>query len=148
MTQKQKIYKNALLRQLHVSSRYINLYKSEDDLYREFLFENFGVKSSKDLDIEALKNLVAYMNFKAPLVKAKKSFAATTNQTDYILTLWEKNSLKKDVYSLFAFAKKIIKKDLVTLDELSKNEAKTLINAVGNIKPPKVVNNTNYKGSK
>ena len=106
MTQKQKIYKNALLRQLHVSSRYINLYKSEDDLYREFLFENFGVKSSKDLDIEALKNLVAYMNFKAPLVKAKKSFAATTNQTDYILTLWEKNSLKKDVYSLFAFAKK------------------------------------------
>lgn len=57
--------------------------------------------------------------------------------------------MTKDIYSLFTFAKKIIKKELVSLDELSKNEAKTLINAVGNIKPPKAVNNTNYtKGDK
>ena len=148
MTQTQKAYKIGLLRQLHTSLRYLNLYKNEDDLYREFLLENFGVKSSKDLDIESLKNLVSYMNFKAPLVKVKKSFAATANQTDYILTLWEKNSLNKDLFSLLSFAKKIIKKELQSLDEMSKDEAKKLIIAVSNIKPVKAVNNTNYKGSK
>lgn len=146
MTPKQKIYKLALIKGLHISSRYINLYKNDDELYREFLKENFGVKSSKDLDIESLKNLVEYMNFQGELKKASTSFKATPNQIDYILHLWDKNSQTKDIFSLLKLVSKLLKKEVQNLAEISKTEAKTIINAVVNIKPPGAVNNLHFKG--
>ncbi|MFX4241477.1 phage protein GemA/Gp16 family protein [Aliarcobacter butzleri] len=148
MTNKQRAYKQALIKQVHTSKLYIDVYSQDRELYEDMLQNNFGVKSSKDLSIDGLMELVKFLQGN-PFTRSKKaikSFKATTNQTDYILTLWQKNSLYKDVFSLFNFAKKIIKKEINSLDELNKNEARTLINAVLNIKPVQAVNNINYKG--
>lgn len=147
MTTKQKAYHTALIKNLHISPRYINLYKNDDELYREFLHENFGVKSSKELDIESLKNLVEYMNFKGELKQASKSYKITQNQVNYLLSLWQERSLYKDIYSLLAFCKKIIKKELVSIEDMSKTEAKKMILAVQNMKKIAPVNNTNYQGA-
>lgn len=147
MTPKQKIYKNALLRALHTSPRYLNLYKEDDELYREFLKDNFGVKSSKDLSIESLENLVAYFEFKVELKKATKGFKISSNQVEYLWELWCDRSLHKDMPSLLAFIKRLTKKEIKEIEELSKKEATIMINAVRNLKKILPANNSNYKGA-
>lgn len=144
MTPKQKAYKNALLKKLHLSIRYLNLYKDNDELYRKFLHENFGVKSSKDLSIETLKKLVDYMNLKVKLKKASSSFKITQNQLNYLLELWRERSMHKDIFSLMRFTKKLIHREIHNLEELSKQEANTMITAVRNIQKQTFVNNPNY----
>jgi|GEM_PF-1847080 len=147
MTPKQKGYQKQLLRRLHTSARYVNVYREDDALYREFLKETFGVQSSKDLSLDSLIRLVDYMELKGDLNAAKKAFKATANQVGFIAALWERNATFKDFFALMRLAKKLAKREIETLEELSQKEAVSLIAAIRRMKPPVAVNNPKYEGA-
>ena len=58
MTKKQKAYKNALLRRVHTTKKYLEVYARDRELWETFLQNSYGVTSSKDLTIDELKNLI------------------------------------------------------------------------------------------
>ena len=51
MTKKQKNYKKALLKLVHISKMYKEVYANDRELWEEFLNNNYGVKSSKFLSV-------------------------------------------------------------------------------------------------
>lgn len=151
MTEKQRRYKSSLIKSVHSSEVYKDVYKDDRDLYEAMLENTFGVTSSKKLSIEELINLNNFMNKKGELRVAPKKVGATTNQINFIKTLWTHNSRKKDLTSLLTQVKKVIKRDVNALENLRKDEAGRVIASIKNIKPtPKPqlnpANNTNFKG--
>ncbi len=143
MTKKQKAYKNSLLRKVHTSRTYLEVYSKDRELYEQMLKNSFGVKSSKDLSIDELKRLVDFLDGKSNEIKKD---LITTNQKSYILVMWGKKSLFKDENSLLKFAKRILQRDVNSIDKITKREAIKLIAAVKNLKPLAPANNPNFKG--
>ena len=143
MTKKQKIYKNSLLRSVHTSRTYLEVYSKDRELYEQMLKNSFGVKSSKDLSIDELKRLILFLNGKSNDLKKD---LITTNQKSYILVMWDKKSFFKDEDSLLKFAKRILQREVNSIDEITKREAIKLIAAVKNLKPLKPANNPNFQG--
>lgn len=137
MTKKQKAYKKALLRKVHMTKTYLDVYAHDRELWEDFLQASYGVRSSKDLSIDELRNLVDVLEAKASI----KRKDATLNQINYILALWQKNSTNKDIFSLLKLAKKILKREIKDLKELNYKEASALIGVVRKLKAPKPVNN-------
>ena len=145
MTQKQRNYKTALIRSIHTSPLYKDIYAHDRELYEEMLFNRFGVRSSKKLSIAELKNLDDYMNKRNNAVTPKKVYA-TPNQVSFILATWEQNSLQKDIFSLMKLVRKVTKnQSLDDLNHLTRQEASAVIAAVKNIEPIKAANNPEYK---
>ena len=142
MTKKQKAYKMALIKAVHTSVLYQTIYQNDRDLYVEMLKNNFGVDSSKKLDIDSLKKLVDFLNHKT---SSPKVFASK-QQVDYMKALWVEKSIQKDGFSLLKFIKRITSKDFNKVEELSKQEATKVIIAIQKIKPLESANNLNYKG--
>ncbi|WP_324172006.1 phage protein GemA/Gp16 family protein [Sulfurimonas sp.] len=152
MTEKQRNYQSALIKSIHSSELYKDVYSDDRELYEAMLENTFGVLSSKKLSIEELINLNNFMNKKGELRVAPKKVGSTTNQINFIKTLWSKNSRNKDLNSLLTQVKKVIKRDINALESLTKDEAGKVIASIKNIKPePKLKlnpsNNTNYKSS-
>ena len=152
MTTKQKAYKSSLIRSIHTSPLYSEIYSDDRELYETMLENTFGVKSSKKLSIEELINLDNFMHKRGELRLVPKKVGATTNQINFIQTIWSKNSRNKDLKSLLTQVKKVIKRDVSALENLTENEAGKVIASIKNIKPePKLklnpANNKNYKGS-
>ena len=145
MTDKQKRYKASLIRSIHCSAMYKNVYAPDRDLYEAMLSNRFNVKSSKDMSIEELLQLHSFMNKKDGLRLAPKKVYASQNQTNYIITVWRKNSRDKSLESLLKLATKILKKPISDLSKITKKEGSSLIAVVNNIKPLSVANNTDYK---
>ena len=87
LTPKQRSYQISLLRALHLSPRYKNLYKDDPIAYRAFLSKQLGVRSSKELSINVLKELVAYFEFKQDEPPTNK---ASDQQVAFIRHLWSK----------------------------------------------------------
>jgi phage gp16-like protein len=149
MTDKQRRYKSSLIKSIHSSQLYKDVYCDDRELYETMLENTFGVTSSKKLSIEELINLNNFMNKKGELRVAPKKVGATTNQINFIKTLWTNNSRNKDLNSLLTQIKKVIKRDINALESLTKDEAGRVIASIKNIKPPakqQSVNNTDYKG--
>jgi len=140
MTRKQKEYKKALIRSIHCSPLYKKIYANDRELYEEMLFNNFGVRSSKDLSIDELKNLNNFMH-KKELRLAPKKVYASKQQIAFIKALWLERSKFKFGYSLLNFAKKALKKEIKDLTKITKKEAKQLIASIKSLKPLEVVNN-------
>ena len=90
MTDKQKRYKASLIRSIHCSAMYKNVYAPDRDLYEAMLSNRFNVKSSKDMSIQELLQLDSFMNKKDGLRLAPKKVYASQNQTNYIITVWAK----------------------------------------------------------
>ena len=145
MTDKQKRYKASLIRSIHCSAMYKNVYAPDRDLYEAMLSNRFNVKSSKDMSIQELLQLDSFMNKKDGLRLAPKKVYASQNQTNYIITVWRKNSRDKSLESLLKLATKILKKPISDLSKITKKEGSSLIAVVNNIKPLSVANNTDYK---
>ena len=145
MTDKQKRYKASLIRSIHCSAMYKNVYAPDRDLYEAMLSNRFNVKSSKDMSIEELLQLDSFMNKKDGLRLAPKKVYASQNQINYIITVWAKNSRDKSLESLLKLATKILKKPINDLSKITKKEGSSLIAVVNNIKPLSVANNTDYK---
>jgi len=132
MTKKQILYKKRLLQLVHLSHTYKVFFVNNREGWEEFLTKRFGVKSSKDLSIDELKSLVDYLNNKTDKLEFKK---ITKNQLNFLLALWKQKSLIKNIASLKAFAKKIVKKEVTELEDLSYRDATKLISAVKNLAP-------------
>ncbi|WP_294962348.1 hypothetical protein [Sulfurimonas sp.] len=80
MTDKQKRYKVALIRSIHCSDMYKNVYADDRELYETMLENRFGVSSSKKLGIEELIALDSFVNNKGGLRLAPKKVYATKNK--------------------------------------------------------------------
>jgi len=140
MTAKQKKYKFALIKAIHCSSMYKEIYSKDRGLYEIMLMNSFGVKSSKKLNIAQLISLKEFLNT-GKAIEASSS-RATHNQLSFILALWKDKSRNKDLFSLFRLVKKIISRDIKSLLELSKKEAMNVIVGIKGIKKDVAFNNT------
>lgn len=148
MTIKQKNYKAALIKSIHSSDMYKNIYADDRELYETMLENRFKVKSSKDMGIDELIALDNFMNKRDGLRTTPKKVYATQNQVNYIKTLWVANSRTKTIESLLELVSKILKRKVTDLDMISKKEASQIIASVKDIKPPVKVqsaNNANFK---
>lgn len=143
MTKKQRAYQISLLRALHLSPRYKNLYADNQVAYRHFLKEKLGVESSKELKIGVLKELVEYFEFKRDEPPTNK---ASTQQVNFLKHLWVKNATNKDFESLFNFLKNKINSRLSAIYELTPKECGQAIAIVEKLKPTLYANNPNYAG--
>jgi len=89
MTQKQKIYKASLVKAIHISKLYIDIYSKDRELYEDMLFNNFVIKSSKNLSIDELKRLVLFLGGSSTTSLKVKLI---NNQALFLLTLWREKS--------------------------------------------------------
>jgi len=131
MTQKQKAYKQALIKQVHTSKLYIDVYSKDRELYEEMLTNNFGVKSSKDLDIEQLLKLVKFLDAQT-FVSLKTT--ATKNQIAFLLTLWKQKARFKNEASLLNLIYMRFKISLNSIYDLDKKDFKKVVAVLQNIK--------------
>ncbi len=145
MTQKQRAYQKSLLRRLHLSPRYVNLYKDDPIAYRAFLKKHLGVDSSKDLKLDVLIDLVAYFEFKRDDVPGN---GASHQQLGFIRHLWGKHASNPSDESLLNFVERTIKRRLTTLEALTPKEASQVIAGIKRLKPSRIspANNPDYKG--
>lgn len=142
MTQRQRAYKQALIKQVHISSLYMDVYRHDRELYEQMLQNSFGKTSSKDLSIEELISLVDFLKGNIKEIKT----SASNNQIAFLKNEWKRVSMLKDTYSLKAFLNKNFGWGIDALEELSAAQFKKAIGAVKNIKPLTYANNVNYKG--
>jgi hypothetical protein len=130
MTKKQQFYKKNLIQQVHLSKMYQNHYKHNKEDYQHLLFQHFKVISSKDLDIENLIKLVDYLNGKCDIKNVTPN-SATTSQLNKLKLLWGNNSHSKCIDSLITFlSTRVIRRKIVNLTELTRQEATNSIVAV------------------
>ena len=127
MTKKQKSYKKALLKLVHVSKMYKEVYANDRELWEEFLKRNYGVKSSKELSISELEGLVDYLNYKTIKIRVEP---ATINQIRYITHLWDKKGKIKGVFGLLRFIRERMGYDVLKLKDLTKEQATKVIIAL------------------
>ena len=131
MTNKQRFFKQALIKQVHTSKLWFDVYSHDRDLYETMLQNNFGVKSSKELDISQLMELVQFLNGQK-FVSFKTE--ATTNQIAFLLSLWEQKSIAKDEKSLLMLIYTRFKISLNSIYDLQKKDFKKVIAVVQNLK--------------
>jgi len=75
---------------IHIALEQVGL---QDDLYRDILFANFGVKSSKELSAGQFVNLMGmfrYMGFESKGVYGEREGMASSRQLGFIFWLWKK----------------------------------------------------------
>ena len=58
--------KKQMVKAVHCSALYNQVYRHEKDAYQDLLREHYGVESSKDLEIPQLANLLDYLNQRIP----------------------------------------------------------------------------------
>jgi hypothetical protein len=131
MTNKQRFFKQALIKQVHTSKLWFDVYSHDRDLYETMLQNNFGVKSSKELDISQLMELVKFLNGQK-FVSFKTE--ATKNQIAFLLSLWEQKSIAKDEKSLLMLIYTRFKISLNSIYDLPKKDFKKVIAVVQNLK--------------
>lgn len=133
MTPKQQMLHKMLIKQLHISKRYTEYYKHNKEEYKDLLEEFFGVRSSLELHIEQLIDLVDYMNFKkASLVKHTPELCSKAQQVS-IRGLWGNIARDKSDSALLTFIQRVLKKRYLHLHMLTKKEAQTIIPVLKNM---------------
>ena len=144
MTQKQRAYKQALIKQVHTSKLYIDVYSKDRELYEDMLTNNFGVKSSKDLDIEQLIKLVKFLDGQT-FVSLKTT--STKNQIAFLLTLWKQKARNKDEKSLLNLIYMRFKISLNSIYDLEKKDFKKVVAVLQNMKIEEKTYEELYKNS-
>jgi len=134
MTKKQKNYKKALLKLVHTSKMYKEVYANDRELWEEFLNNNYGVKSSKFLSISELEGLVDYLNYRTTKIKVEP---ATMNQIRYMNHLWNKKGRVKGVFGLLKFIRGRMGFDVLKLKDLTKEQATKVIIGLEKLSPKK-----------
>ena len=144
MTQKQRVYKQALIKQVHISKLYVDVYSKDRELYEDMLTNNFGVKSSKDLDIEQLIKLVKFLDGQT-FVSLKTT--STKNQIAFLLTLWKQKARNKDEKSLLNLIYMRFKISLNSIYDLEKKDFKKVVAVLQNMKIEEKTYEELYKNS-
>lgn len=130
MTQKQKSAHASLIKGIHLSSRYQNYYRHNREEYVEMMETAFGKKSSVDLSVSELILLVDYMNMKPVELPVYAPKSATAPQIWKIMQMWDAKARDKSDTALLQFAKRIIKKEYETPNQMGFNEAQKVILAL------------------
>ena len=139
--------------------KYIHILKNKlcakfglsDETYRALLQDNYSVNSSKDLSLiqqKELKDMMSAVSIRTGRAKVsisllnhqvfsiKRKNALSLKQENFIIFLSQGRPLGKNtVTDVLAFCSKIIKKKISTLQDLSKQEAITIINALQRCEP-------------
>jgi hypothetical protein len=122
-------YRAILVKQIHISKRWREYYKSNRDDYVDLLQTHFGVSSSKDMQIDQLVMLRDWMNFQLanlPIQKPKNEMA-TPEQLSIIRSIWTNYANDASDTALLKFAKRIVGTQYLHLKSLPCKEAQKLI---------------------
>ncbi len=134
MTPKQKNAHASLIKGVHLSQRYQNYYHHNRDEYVEMLEAAFGKKSSVALSVSELIVLVDYMNMKPVVLPTFVPKSSTSSQIWKIMQTWDTKARDKSDVALLSFAKRIIKKEYETPNQMDFNEAQKVILALEKMK--------------
>ncbi|SFP61365.1 phage protein GemA/Gp16 family protein [Hydrogenimonas thermophila] len=140
MTKRQRAYRQSLIRSIHTSPLWHEVYGNDRELYETMLFNTFRVKSSKELSIEELKSLDDFMHRRTDRV-APGGVYASKQQISFIQTLWFEKATFKLGFNLLKFASRVLKRDVRDLTKITKKEASRLIAGIKALKPLQAVNN-------
>ncbi|MBZ7939710.1 DUF1018 domain-containing protein [Campylobacter sp. W0014] len=137
----QEALKKHLIKIIHTLKKEANLNNDED--YRWVLNQRYGKNSSKDLNLEELKDFAMTLGYKEKFLKNKKARylkkekaqkgKATQKQLNMIQAIWSKNAKKPTRWALREFINNIIKKRPLHLWYLDKEEANKIILALKNL---------------
>ncbi|EAI2796448.1 phage protein GemA/Gp16 family protein [Campylobacter jejuni] len=137
----QEALKKHLIKIIHTLKKEANLNNDED--YRWVLNQRYGKNSSKDLNLEELKDFAITLGYKEKFLKNKKARylkkekaqkgKATQKQLNMIQAIWSKNAKKPTRWALREFINNIIKKRPLHLWYLDKEEANKIILALKNL---------------
>ncbi len=94
-----------------------------EEIYRTMLFETFQKSSSKDLSDKQQSQLIAMLN--SQIISTRQANSSTYKQLNYISFL-----SKGKIRNLTSYCSKIIGKSINSIDELTKNEAKKVIDSL------------------
>ena len=132
MTKKQQKYKNSLIKQVHTSKKYREFFANSREDYEDKLYEAFGVRSSKELNITQLVALVKYLEYELPELPVIKNRDKdiTNRQKGAIKKLWELYAKDKREIALLRFVYKITKKRYISINVISKDDASKVILAL------------------
>jgi len=133
LTKKQESYKASLIKAVHTSKTYIDIYSKDRELYEDMLFNNFGVRSSKNLSIDELKKLVLFLGSTRFLKHDYLKTKISKNQGAFLLTLWKQKSRAKDEKSLLNLIKSRFKISLNSVYDLEKKDFKKVVAVLKNI---------------
>lgn len=140
MTQRQKFYHAQLVKKVHLTPTYHNVYRNDRELYEGFLLNSFGVESSKLLSINELNSLIDYFEGKTTILKIDKrgrpsrEGMASVAQIDKINALWVIKARDKSDIALRNFIKRQTGEFPLHLAKLTKKEATGIIIALERIK--------------
>ena len=132
LTKAQEGLKKSLIQRVHVAPKYKSYYKDNREDYEEKLFEHFGKRSSKDLSIDQLFVLVAWLNNESPVLETIKdrSKDVTKKQLIMIKGLWEVYANDQSETALRAFVLRITKNRYLNMESISKADATKCIVAL------------------
>lgn len=131
MTNKQLQYKKMLIMQVHRTKLWFDVYSHDRELYEDMLFNNFKVRTSKDLSIDSLKKLVKFLGGSS-FVSLKTTI--TDNQAKFLLTLWKQKARLKDEANLLKLIYNRFKISLNSIYDLEKKDFKKVIAVLQNMK--------------
>lgn len=134
MSPKQKHAHASLIKQVHTSIRYKQYYRNEREEYVEMLMGAFGKNSSVALSVSELIILVDYLNMKRDSLPTFTPKQSTPAQVWKIMQTWEAKARDKSDTALMAFAKRIIKKEYESPNQMEFNEAQKVILALEKMK--------------
>lgn len=126
MTKKQTAYRKQLLAIIHTHEFY--KHAKANEAWQDFL-SNWGVKSSAELSIKELVNVLAVMNGKDSPKDPNLEFA-TPSQIYAINILWQKVANDSSMRALLWFIKRITKNLYVKPEFLKKREASKVLIAL------------------
>lgn len=127
MTQKQQAFKKMLVMQVHRTKLWFDVYSHDRELYETMLFNNFGVRSSKELDIDNLKKLIKFLNDGKMIYTKPNVVSITKNQALFLITLWRQNARNKEDEALLKLIYTRFKISLNSIYELKKGDFKKVV---------------------
>lgn len=128
MTNKQTLYKKALIRDIQINKHRVF---ADDEERKEFMLSRFGVDSTTKLSIE---QLVSLREFCYGNVSDIPSNTASEKQIYKIGALWSERARDKSPLALLLFAKRICKRSVLDIQSIRKDEAQKLIVAIERLK--------------
>lgn len=117
--------------QVHRTKLWFDVYSHDRELYEDMLFNNFKVRTSKDLSIDSLKKLVKFLGGSS-FVSLKTTI--TDNQAKFLLTLWKQKARLKDEANLLKLIYNRFKISLNSIYDLEKKDFKKVIAVLQNMK--------------
>ncbi|TEY01265.1 regulatory protein GemA [Campylobacter sp. US33a] len=133
-----------LIKIIHTLRKDANL--SDDESYRWVLSERYGKTSSKDLNIDELRDFAITLGYEESFLSKKghkkaryfkkenaKSGRATQKQLNMIQAIWSKNAKNPTQWALREFINNIIKKRPLYLWYLDTEEANKIILGLKNL---------------